>query len=120
MISITLPIRTVSEANKREHWAVTARRIKEQRGVAKLTMQSLLAPDEMPGSWTKTVIRLTRIAPCKLDSGNLEVSFKGVQDGIADAIGFDDGDARLTWQYAQERGEPKQYAVRVEIEEDER
>ncbi|HUW35466.1 MAG TPA: hypothetical protein VM223_27970 [Planctomycetota bacterium] len=128
MIRLTLPIRTVSEANKREHWAVTARRVKEQRSTARLLTTVALdqrrlvkieGDDVVMTLPERFTLKLIRIAPCKLDSGNLEVSFKGVQDGIADAIGIDDGDERITWQYAQERGQPKQYAVRVEIEEDE-
>lgn len=36
------------------------------------------------------------------------------RDGIADALGVDDGDeSKVTWSYAQERGD---YGVRVKIE----
>jgi len=63
------------------------------------------------------VITLTRIAPRRLDPGdNLNSSMKAVRDGIADALGIDDGDARLTWKYAQRKGNPKEYAVEVEVE----
>lgn len=37
----------------------------------------------------------------KLDSDNLPGAFKHVRDGMADALGIDDGDARLAWSYAQ-------------------
>ena len=40
---------------------------------------------------------------------------KAVRDGIADALEVDDGDTRLTWKYAQEKGKPKEYAVRVAL-----
>jgi len=36
--------------------------------------------------------------------------------GIADALGIDDRDPRVSWRYAQRRGEPKVYAVEVSIE----
>ena len=38
---------------------------------------------------------------------------KAVRDGIADALGIDDGDDSLTWEYSQAVG--KEYAVEVEI-----
>jgi hypothetical protein len=60
-------------------------------------------------------ITLTRIAPRRLDSDNLARSLKAVRDGIADAIGVDDGDPRLEWRYAQEQGAVREYAVRVEV-----
>lgn len=60
MISVTIPLRTVSEANRHEHW-----RARQKRA------------------------------------------------GVADALGIDDRDPRVTWRYAQEKA--KGYAVRVEI-----
>jgi hypothetical protein len=36
--------------------------------------------------------------------------------GVADWLGIDDGDKRLTWRYAQRRGKPKEYAAEVKIE----
>jgi hypothetical protein len=62
------------------------------------------------------MITLTRIAPRKLDTDNLVSACKGVRDGIADTLGVDDGDERITWKYAQRKGKPKQYAVEVEVE----
>jgi hypothetical protein len=34
---------------------------------------------------------------------------------LAEWIGVNDHDPRVTWAYGQERGKPKEYAVRVEI-----
>ena len=39
----------------------------------------------------------------------------GMRDGVADALGIDDGDERLTWHYAQDKAPRGHYAVRVEI-----
>jgi hypothetical protein len=61
-------------------------------------------------------ITLTRIAPRVLDTDNLASGLKAVRDGVADALGVNDGSSRLTWRYAQERGKPREYAVRVEIQ----
>jgi len=103
---IILPIRTESLANKREHWGAKAKRAKSQRGIAFLMMPKVQVP---------CVVTLTRIAPRKLDTDNLAISFKHVRDGIADRLGVDDGDGRVTWQYAQENGGKMLYAVRVEV-----
>ena len=64
-------------------------------------------------------ITMTRIAPRRFDADNLgpQGAFKHVQDGIADALKVDDGDKRIEWVCAQERGRPKEYGVRIEIEE---
>jgi len=109
---INLPIKTVSESNQRGHWAKKARRVRQQRDAAYLLVREAIGvlPDGLPEY--RTII-LTRISPRKLDTGNLAVAMKAVQDGVADALGIDDGDERFDWRYAQERG--KVYSVRVEI-----
>ena len=61
-------------------------------------------------------MRLTRIGPRRLDSDNLAAALKHVRDGVADALGMDDGDPRLVWLYGQRRGKPGEYAVLVEIQ----
>jgi len=109
-VAFSLPLRTVSETNAREHWAARAKRAKEQRGIAcSFTAFAFEHWGNIP-----LTITLTRIGPRKLDSDNLAASLKHVRDGIADALGMDDGDERLTWAYAQEKG--KEYSVRVRIE----
>ena len=61
-------------------------------------------------------ITLTRIGPRTLDDDNLAGGFKHVRDGVADWLGIDDGDKRLTWRYEQRKGAPKEYAAEVRIE----
>ena len=72
------------------------------------------ARSALPKSGT-VAITLTRIAPRVLDTDNLASAMKAVRDGVADALGVDDGSSRLTWRYAQEKGKTREYAVRVEI-----
>jgi len=112
MKEVLLPVRTWSEPNVRVHWAKRARRAKKQREAARLLVRVAHAPPP-PGNIT---VRLTRIAPRQLDTDNLAAALKAVRDGVADALGMDDGDTRLTWLYGQRRGEPNEYAVMVEIE----
>lgn len=115
-ITFSIPIRTVSEMNTREHWAKRAKRAKLHRRSAAGFMDSWMHGITGVAARTATKIRvtLTRIGKRKLDSDNLASSMKHAQDGIADAIGIDDGDDRMCWKYAQEIG--KEYAVRVEME----
>jgi hypothetical protein len=103
------PLRTQSALNLREHWRVRAKRVKAER-IAAFTYTPAWVRSQLP-----VVIRLVRIAPRELDTDNLAASFKGVRDGIADRLGIDDRDDRVHWHYAQQRGKPKEYAVRVEV-----
>ena len=107
---ITIPIRTVSEANQREHWSKRHRR--------NVAQQARVAWTLFGHEWTALPCRitLTRIAPRKLDPDNLAGSFKHVQDAVAKWLGVDDGDASLTWVYAQRKGAAKEYAVEVALE----
>lgn len=49
-----------------------------------------------------------------MDGDNLQAACKGLRDGIADRLGVDDGDPRVTWHYAQEV--PADYGVTISIE----
>jgi hypothetical protein len=114
-ISVLLPIRTFSEANVKEHWAVKARRTKEHRTTAYLMLARYR---RIMGETTLLTITLTRIASRELDEhDNLRRALKACADGVADAFGVKDKDKRLQWKYGQEKGRPHEYAVRVEIEE---
>lgn len=107
-ITGTLPVRAVSLTNMREHWAMKSRRAKQQRLAA-------LAIPGLDASWLPCVVTLTRIAPRELDDDNNASSLKHVRDGVADRLGVDDRDPRVRWEYGQERGGVREYAVRVEI-----
>jgi hypothetical protein len=113
MICVTIPIRTVSEANRRDHWAVRAKRTKQARQTVGLVMAGSLSFHGRPDF--PLVVTLTRIAPRDLDSDNLAISQKGVRDGVADALGIDDRDPLVAWRYDQRRGKRGQYAVEITI-----
>jgi hypothetical protein len=103
---VELPLRIESTQNKREHWAEKARRTKQQR----------LAALAVPTHPLPCRVVLTRVAPRALDDDNCVSGFKALRDGIADRLGVDDKDPRVTWVYRQARGKAKEYAARVEIE----
>jgi len=115
MIAVTIPMKIPSAANLREHHMAKARRVKAQRSAARL----YLLDAENRGARRPAlpvVVTLTRIAPRKLDAhDNVRHALKGVVDGIADWLKLRDDDARIEWRYAQEKGAPKQSALRIEV-----
>lgn len=110
-----IPIRPVNRNNRRMHWAALHRATKAERHAACLITRSVLDASatgkiERLGA----IVRLTRIGKRKMDKGdNLNSCLKAIRDGVADAIGIDDGDDRLQWEYDQ-RTEGR-YAVEVEV-----
>lgn len=115
MIEFELPgMRLVNSANERVHWAVRARRAKTQRQEAYLATRAALVGNfslEPP-----MTITIERVGKRRMDSDGLAISGKGVRDGIADALGIDDGNPCLTWVYRQSVG--KAYSVKITIQGD--
>lgn len=112
-IRFAFPCKTVSESNERSHPFERARRVKEHRKTAgwqtraKVDHRELLATSDVD-------VTLTRVAPSGgLDDDNLRGALKAIRDGVADALGVDDGDPRVGWKYGQRRGP---YGVEVTIE----
>lgn len=110
--TLTLPIRTVSETNQREYWAARHRRRKRQRADAYLIVGLMARVESLR---VPCVVTLTRIAPRGLDGDNLQGALKAIRDGVADGLGVDDGDPRITWLYDQRRGGAKSYGVEITI-----
>ena len=112
-----LNIKTVSEANLREHWAQKARRAKTQRGAACLCIKARLP--FFPLGQEPKEITLIRVAPRELDSDNLAGALKAIRDGIADAlwpnIVSQLRDKVAIWRYEQRKGGVGEYAVEVEF-----
>jgi hypothetical protein len=123
-IRIRVPIRTVSEANQREHWAVKARRVVAQRQAVAWAWLSARLAVAVP-----CIVTMTRIAPRELDDDNLRGALKAVRDEVALLLGLpaarprkgqrwliaDDRDPRVEWHYGRHRGAPGEYAVVIEI-----
>lgn len=111
VITLNLPLRTVSLTNAREHWSTKAKRARTERNVAHYAW--LLREGRGLYVGEGATITLTRVGPRKLDDDNLASSLKHVRDQVAAELGVDDGSPRLRWLYEQERGV---YAVRVRVE----
>lgn len=107
--TLTLPLRVVSEANRRDHWSVKAKRVRAQRSAVAYAWTGT----DMPRGRQPSAVRLTRVAPRKLDDDNLVRGCKAIRDEVAWMCGFDDASPATRWEYAQERGP---YAVRVSVE----
>jgi hypothetical protein len=112
MISFDAPIKTVSEANKREHWTVRSRRRKAQQQEADVMLLNALQGRKVK---LPCLVKLTRVGPKLLDSDNLAGAFKAIRDALARRIGVDDGDPRITFQYEQRAVGRREYNVIVEI-----
>lgn len=110
-LSIDIPVRTVSEANQREYWAVKLRRKKAQQVAVQA---AFIAGMYRSSQFCNCEITLLRYGPKRLDSDNLAGSFKYVQDAVSEWIAVDDGDERLAWTYSQVKS--PLYGVRVTIQ----
>ena len=105
--TVLLPLKTVSEMNVRTHWASRAKRMKS----ARRTAAALCPRSPLP-----VVVTLTRYSAGTLDDDNLRSALKGARDGCADALGCDDADPRLRFEYAQEKCKRGHFGVRVTVE----
>lgn len=97
-VQLRLPLRTVSEPNRRDHWSGRAARAKEQRSFV-----CLVARPQLRGLPFPLRVLLVRVGPRQLDCDNLRGALKACRDGVADALGIDDRDPRVEWLYDQRR-----------------
>ena len=117
IVSWQLPIKTARESNSSEHWAKKAKRHRLQ----KIKIKSAFLKDR-PQIEIPCHVILTRISPRSLDChDNLPMSFKWIVDSICDyifpgmAAGRADDSKEITWEYRQEKGKVREYAIKIEI-----
>ena len=115
MLTLETPIKLVSEANMREHWALKNKRKKAQQAAIQAYWK-LHGFDQR--TWEFPLkITFVRIGVRKLDSDNLAGSGKAVRDQIAKLLGVNDGDeSKVIWHYEQRKGPPKSYGLEVRFE----
>lgn len=105
------PYRLKSEANLGEHWRTKHQRHRKERYFLTLALKCLDC--QLP-----VIVRLVRISARECDYDNLVACFKNIRDVVADLLipgmpaGRADGDPRISWEYAQEKGRS---AVRIEF-----
>jgi len=118
--SWTVPIEVFNEANQaNQHWRIKSRRHNQQNFLVRAYLADIIAFRNQA-----IHVKLIRISPRMLDSeDNLPFAFKWVKDTLADMLrpglerGRADDSDLLTWSYAQEKGNPKEKAMRVEVYE---
>jgi hypothetical protein len=113
-LDFQVPVKTVSELNQREHWAVKNKRKQLQQLEVMAVLNNNLRGRSVQ---LPCLVKLTRIGPRKLDEGdNLSSAFKGIRDQIAKQLGADDGDTdTIRFEYAQMPIGMREYGVRVTI-----
>ncbi len=104
VVTLRLPIRTVSEANNFEHWTKKHKRHKAQKHAVALALNPHKAQIKLPCH-----IKITRVGPRKLDKwDNLPMSVKYILDTCCAIVTGDfrpgraDDDERITVSYEQE------------------
>lgn len=115
-IRMTLPIRTVSEANNFDHWSVKGRRHKMQKGWVVMALATTKRFINLPCKVT-----ITRVASRILDQhDNLPMSLKFITDAICEELtgikqaGMADNDERIKIEFKQEKSSI--HGVKVLIE----
>lgn len=122
MLTLTIPLKVTSAANAWEHWRARVNRQKRERTAIEAAwlaaghVQTAGVAYTLGQRGRRVAVTLTRIAPRMLDDDNNVTGFKHIRDVVAGCMGVDDRDPRVEWRYSQERGKPKEYAVRVRIE----
>lgn len=131
VLEFTVPVRTVSGMNQREHFHARGRRNSVHRKMVALSVLALCRGRAWPSKPTMrgrrmletmqlpvelpAVVTMTRIAPSELDDDNLAASNKAIRDQLADHLGVNDRDTRVRWYSEQRKGKPGEYAVHVRI-----
>lgn len=88
---------------------------KRLREAAHLHALSIVHPQYRKGNFKGCDVLIRRISPRKYDSDNWIAAAKPLRDGIADALGVNDNDPRVAWNYDQDQGMPRENCVRFFI-----
>lgn len=109
-MNMRFDIKTISEANQREHWAAKLTRKRTQQSTFHVLWRVHKPKVKLPAT-----ITFTRYSTHTLDSDNLAGAFKHVRDQLAKEIGIDDGSKEIKFEYAQERTKKREHYFTVEI-----
>jgi hypothetical protein len=106
MIAVLIPgVRILSEPNVRDHRMVRARRVKKQRLDVTIVLRAHISKPPAPPLLV-TIVRVHKGRGSRdYDDDNLIAGAKAIRDAIAAWLRIDDGDPRVQYQYAQEKGD---------------
>ncbi len=117
LISTTIdPFKFINFANTNAHWSLKRKIKVKLNHVFYLPNITVLKRIDLP-----IVAKIIRISPRTQDFDNFAYNSKCIRDFIADCIipglapGQADSNPKITWQYQQIKGKPKQHALRIEI-----
>lgn len=113
---LDLPMKIVSEANRRDHWGAKMKRRQAQQWELEIEWRDANGhrPFQLPCR-----VRFVRTGPKLLDDDNLRSSLKSVRDQVAKLLGTHDApDAPVTWLYDQIAVGTHDYSLRIEVESD--
>lgn len=120
-VTITIPIKTVSEANRsRDPWYVKQKRVRQQRLITMMTLKPALKQLQLlPLDRSKIeqiCVQFTRLSPGILDDDNLSSAFKAIRDEVAKQLGIDDGSPIYKWAYGQQKVRFSEFGVLITID----
>lgn len=117
LISTTIqPFKLINFANTSQHWS-------KKRDIKNILQWKFYHPNTMALKQIQlpVVAKIIRISPKTQDYDNFVYNCKCVRDFIADCLipgkapGQADNSKNILWEYIQEKGQSKQYALRIEI-----
>ncbi len=111
---ITVPIKTSSKLNQRQHWAAKAKEARRERAATTLVLCCLDAP-ALPVTVTMTRL-FDGVEQRELDDDNCAGALKCARDAIAAWLDVDDRDPRVSWVVRQAKTPPGTIGVRILIE----
>lgn len=119
MIAFKVPLQTTTGLNTREHWHERSLRTRGEKRAVGLALQAHVHWRDRARlkAWLvrgALVVTLTRVSPSAkpADDDNAAGGLKASRDAVAEWLGVDDGDPRVVWKVAVERGD---WAVRIAI-----
>jgi hypothetical protein len=101
--------------NSRGHWASKASQIKKERELVGLAL--LAGARDLRGKHERVGrVAMTRMSARMLDDDNCVGSLKATRDAVAEWLGIDDGDRRISWSSGQEKTTRKGRGLVIRIE----
>jgi hypothetical protein len=97
---LKIKISGLNKSARYQHWGKLAGLAKTQRTLAAVSTSNQIVSGKI-SSGGKYIVNLIRSGKRKLDDDNLVGSLKHIRDGIADALGVNDGSNNIKFRYDQ-------------------